>query len=237
MEDKKLYRDLKNYSILIAEDDALALDYFSKILKLYFKNVFTACDGEEAYKIAVSCRVDIILTDMYMPNQDGADFIKKLRDEHFTMPVIFMSAYKDSQTLLKVIPLNLSDYIIKPLRVEKVLRLLDETLQKSKLPSLEFANAKKSYILKSGAIINLDKKVVMKENARILMTKKEYDLLFLLLSNKQAILSKEQIEETLWNGDIVAESGVRTLMKKLRSKIGEESIRTIKNLGYIIELS
>jgi DNA-binding response OmpR family regulator len=66
----------------------------------------------------------------------------------------------------------------------------------------------------------------------ILLTKKEFELLSLLIKNKQSVLSKTQIEYLLWDGEIVSESSVKTLIKKLRSKIGEESIATAKNLGY-----
>lgn len=228
------YNDFKKYSILIAEDDPIALNSLVNILKRYFKNVFTAVNGSEAYDKALSKKIDIILTDMRMPNQDGADFIKQLRELDVNLPVIFMSAHTDSKTLLRIIPLNITDYLVKPIQIDQVLKLCQELFKKKEAILSEQQVAKHLYQLDSGVVVDLAHRVVTKEGEMILLTKKEFELLSLLIKNKYSVLSKTQIEYLLWDGEIVSESSVKTLVKKLRSKIGEESIATAKNLGYKI---
>jgi two-component system, OmpR family, response regulator VanR len=124
------YNEFKKYSILIAEDDPIALNSLVNILKRYFKKVLTAINGIEAYETALSQKVDIILTDMRMPHQDGADFVKQLRKLDVNLPVIFMSAHTDSKTLLRIIPLNITDYLVKPIQIDQVLQLCQELFKK-----------------------------------------------------------------------------------------------------------
>jgi DNA-binding response OmpR family regulator len=228
------HNDFKKYSILIAEDDPIALNSLVNILQRYFKNVFTAINGTEAYEKVLSQKIDIILTDMRMPHQDGADFIKQLRELDVNLPVIFMSAHTDSNTLLRIIPLNITEYLVKPIKIDQVLQLCQELFKKKEAISYEQQAAKHLYQLDSGVVVDLAHRVVTKEGEMVLLTKKEFELLSLLIKNKQSVLSKTQIEYLLWDGEIVSESSVKTLIKKLRSKIGEESIATAKNLGYKI---
>jgi len=228
------YNDFKKYSILIAEDDPIALNSLVNILKRYFKNVLTAVNGSEAYEKALSHKIDIILTDMRMPHQDGADFVKQLRELDVNLPVIFMSAHTDSKTLLRIIPLNITEYLVKPIQIGHVLQLCQELFKKKEAIVYEQQVAKYLYHLDSGVVVDLAHRVVSKEGEMILLTKKEFELLSLLIKNKQSILSKTQIESFLWDGEIVSESSVKTLIKRLRSKIGEETIVTAKNLGYKI---
>lgn len=231
------FEHLKQYTILIAEDDEIALRSLCNTLKRYFKNVITATNGYDASDCVLSQKIDIILTDMRMPYQDGADFIKQIRDLDFNIPVIFMSAYSDSQTLLKVIPLNVTDYLIKPIEIEKVLYLCLKNLQKKVTLPIKQRVEKYVHNLTNGIRVDLIHKMVSKNDEIVFLTKKEFELLTLFLKNKHSILSKTQIEYALWNEDTISESSVKTLIKKLRSKIGEESIITVKNLGYKIQIS
>lgn len=232
--DLESYPDLKKYSILIAEDDLVALDSLARILKRYFKEVYTATSGQDAYSKAINEKIDIILTDMRMPHQDGADFIKQLRDIEINTPIIFMSAYSDSPTLLKVIPLNITEYLLKPIQIDDVLHICEKIIEKREIPLKESNSMKIVYQLPNGIHIDIANKIIMNGNTMIFLTKKEFNLLSLLVKHRHSILDKTQIEYFLWDGEIIAESSVKTLIKKLRTKIGEESIITVKNIGYKI---
>ncbi len=230
----KNYDLLKNYSILIVEDDVTALESLTTLLKRYFDTVYTAHNGYDAYDKLVSYNVDLILTDMRMPYQDGADFIQRLREAELHIPVIFMSAHTDPKTLLRVIPLQIADYLVKPIKIEDVLTLSDTLLKKQSNAIGEHNLTKFNYRFPNGVEINLKSKTLTHEGRAIVLTKKEWELLTLLIKSRQSILSKTQIEYFLWDGEEVSQSSVKTLMKKLRSKIGEESIETVKNMGYKI---
>ncbi len=235
--DRSYYEMLNGYTILIVEDDEIALVSLSNILKRYFKKVLIATNGHEASDCVMSHSIDIILTDMRMPEQDGIGFIQQIRDEAFETPVIFMSAYADAQTLLKAIPLKITDYLIKPIEINKVLTLCSRLVQEKMDRHENQRMQKYTYRLKNGIAIDLGDKTVHHDNEMILLTKKEFELLSLFLKNRNAVLTKNQIEYALWSGEMVSESSVKTLIKKLREKIGEESIQTVKNIGYKISLS
>ncbi len=221
------FKILKRATLLIAEDDPIAIVPLSNILKRYFKTVFTASNGDEAYQYFLDNPIDLILTDMRMPSRDGISLIQMVREINPQIPVIIMSAFQDSETLRKVIPLHVSDYLIKPIQIEEVLEL--------SLKSLE-SQATEAIQLKNNIIVNISQKTVYQDDQLIALTKKEFELLQLLIENPNAILSKEQIENALWNGDIISESSVKTLLKKLRDKIGEDAVITVKNLGYKIAI-
>ena len=232
----KSYEDLQNYSILIIEDDTLALSFLANIMRRYFKNVITAANGNQAGDIVLSQHIDIILTDMRMPYQDGADFVKQLLELDLNIPVIFMSAYTDSETLLRVIPLNITDYLIKPIEIDKVLALAKKSLEGKAAATNNNHVEKNIILLVNGITIDMMHKVVSKDNEMIFLTKKEFELLTLFIKNKYSVLSKTQIEYAIWYDEMTSESSVKTLIKKLRSKIGEEAIITVKNIGYKINI-
>lgn len=232
---EETYRNLKNYTVLIAEDDKVALNSLFNTLKRYFNKVITASDGYEAYRKSLENSIDIIISDMRMPYQDGADFIKKIRESRPDLPVIFMSAYQDSETLLKVIPLHITEYLIKPIEVSKILELSLKVLLHNKQIAIA-QNSKNVVQLINGVIVDIDNKIVQKEDVSILLTKKEFELLSFLIQSRYSVLSKLEIEYALWNGELVAESSVKTLLKKLRDKIGDDAVITVKNLGYKINI-
>lgn len=234
--DKSLYEELKHYSILIVEDDESALISLSNILKRYFKNVLAATNGFEATDCFLSQKVDIILTDMCMPEQDGVDFIKHIRESDSDTPVIFMSAYSDSETLLKAIPLKITDYLVKPVQINQILKLCQKAFNEKIIKVEKGRFEKYLFELKNGITVDLGDKTVYRNGTMILLTKKEFELLSLFLKNRNSVLTKTQIEYALWNGEMVSESSVKTLIKKLREKIGEDSIVTAKNLGYMISV-
>lgn len=227
------YHFLKKYKLLCVDDDIVTLKYLEASLSIFFKQVITASNGEEANNKLRTVSVDIILTDLYMPNEDGILFIENLRKHNLNVPVVFLSACSDIASLLKVIPLHASAYLLKPVGVEQILKKLAEIMQKR-----EEANNNDVclYQIQGEIVLNVENKSVEKQGKPILLSKKEFDLLELLAKNNKSILSKDFIEEHLWR-EPIASSSVKTLIKKLRVKIGEDSIATITNIGYKIVLS
>lgn len=225
----------KQCSILVVDDDVVALNYLAKILSLYFKNVYQAQNGEEGVSIALSTPIDIILTDYKMPIKDGADFIEEIREKMIHIPVVFMSAHKDPDMLIKIIPLYINEYILKPLNIQNVLEVLAQALDKNKV-LLETKQNISSITLEGSVVVDIENKIVRKDDNDILLTKKEFELLELFILNRQSTLTKEQIEQSLWINDIVTDSSVKSLIKKLRDKIGHEAIQTVTNVGYSIKL-
>jgi CheY-like chemotaxis protein len=123
MDEKELNRILfitKNLTVLIAEDDEVALDMYRQAVEPFFKEIKTAINGKEAYEIYSDKKnqIDIIVTDINMPHLSGLELIKKIRDTNQTIPIIVASAYADSKSFVKFMEAGISSFLPKPLSVE-----------------------------------------------------------------------------------------------------------------------
>lgn len=220
------------YSVLCVDDEEEFLKYLVSILKLYFLNVYSATGPKEAYKIIEYDSVDIIITDLYMPKINGIDFIKHMRSERSTISVIFLTACFERDFLHAAIPLGLDAYLVKPVSLETLFETLRKTVE------LIEHRSSITYSLKGGISFDQIDGVVYETATRknIDVTQKELALLSLLIKNRHSVLSKTSIEEELWDFNYVADSSVKTLIKKLRNKIGYDAIITHSNIGYSIAL-
>ena len=220
------------YTVLCVDDEKEFLEYLRSILEFYFLKVYAVVSVKEAYKIIEENEIDIIITDLYMPKTNGIDFIKKIRSERSAISVIVLTACFEKDFLHAAVPLGLDAYLIKPVTLEKLFATLQHTIE------LIESRSAKTYALKGGVSFDLIDKVVYETASRkvIDVTHKELDLLCLLIKNHQMILSKGIIEDYLWKSENVAESSVKTLIKKLRSKIGKGAIVTHSTIGYSIVL-
>lgn len=220
------------YTILCVDDEKEFLDYLSSILKLYFSKVYAVLSVKEAYEIIEEHTVDIIITDLYMPKINGIDFIKKIRSERSAISAIFLTACFEKDFLHAAVPLGLDAYLIKPVSLEKLFFTLQRSIE------LIESRSSKTYALKGGVSFDLMDGVVYKTSSRkiIDVTQKELALLCLLIKNKHSILNKSVIESYLWEFESVAERSVKTLIKKLRHKIGDCAIVTHSTIGYSIVL-
>jgi DNA-binding response OmpR family regulator len=167
-----------------------------------------------------------------MPRINGIDFIRKIRSERSAISAIFLTACFEKDFLHAAVPLGLDAYLRKPVSLEKLFYTLQRSIE------LIENRSSKTYALKGGVSFDLTDEVVYTTSSRkiIDVTQKELALLCLLIKNEHNILSKRVIESYLWEFDSVAESSVKTLIKKLRHKIGESAIVTHSTIGYSIVL-
>jgi DNA-binding response OmpR family regulator len=167
-----------------------------------------------------------------MPKTNGIDFIKKIRAERSDISVIFLTACFEKDFLHAAVPLGLDAYLIKPISLEKLFETLQRTVE------LIEKRSNKTYTIKGGVSFDLCDQMVYETASRkiIDLTPKELTLLCLLIKNQHTILSKSVIESYLWEFESIAESSVKTLMNKLRKKIGSDAIVTHSTIGYSIVL-
>ncbi len=118
---------MTDYSVLYVEDDEEILENVTFLLKRHVSQVFTAKDGEEALKIYFEKNPDIIVSDINIPNLDGLSLVAKIRDDNKDIPIIMMTAYKDSERLLKAQSIGVSSYVTKPFTLND----LKESMQKA----------------------------------------------------------------------------------------------------------
>ena len=222
------------FTALIVDDDDITLKYLARSLEEYFGSVISANDGEEAFDKFETNRVDIIITDFFMSNKSGFEFIQKIRKNGYKTPVIYISSYPNSEILLNVIRQNVLAFLVKPVDLNELLELVQDSVLPVKIDSHLSSINSQEYKLASGAIVNLKYKIIEKDGKKIFLTKKEFELMEIFIENEKHILSKDSIQDLLCKGMDVSQSGVKSLINKIRFKIGNEAIVIIKNVGYKI---
>ena len=216
--------------VLVVDDD---LDIV-EILKYNLKNagyfVKSAFNGFEAIKKAKEFIPDIILIDVMMPEMSGIEACSEIRKINAlnTTLIIFLSARTEDFTQISAYDAGADDYISKPIKpkilLKKISNISKKINSKTNLPE----------ILDLGSMkINRDEYVVKKDKKEINLPRKEFELLFLLASKPEKVFTRDVIMNKIWGGEVVV--GNRTIdvhIRKLREKIGEKHIKTIKGVGY-----
>ena len=222
------YKDiLKTKTILFAEDDKDTRKIISSTLELFVKSVIVAQNGEEAYALYKENDPDIIISDINMPILSGIEFIKKVREENTKIPVAIITAHTNTSYLLEAVKLMLVDYVIKPIEMEKLLDVLKQCCK--------YIIPKTQIVLKNGSVYNLQLKELTHNNKTITLGAKEANLVYTLVSNAHKTFSHSEIANIVWHNSYVSEGALKTIISKIRNKIGKENIKTIKGMGYKIE--
>ncbi len=209
--------------ILVLEDNLRLSNVIKKALKQESYKVDCFYDGNDALN-ALENGYSCFILDINVPNLDGISILEYIRLNHPSTPVIIISSNHDLKKIQKSYETGCDDYLKKPF-------FMYELIQKvQKLCSTE------SYILDlgEGFIFNYQKKYLMKNDEEIKLAKKELLLLELLAKDIHRTFSFEEIEEYVWEGDPSSLTNIRALIKRVRSKIPEKSIKIIKGVGYSI---
>ena len=220
---------LKNLNILYIEDEENIRINIKKVLLLLCENVFDVSNINEAKFIFNKQRIDIIISDINLPDTDGIDFIKELRKTDKTIPVILLSAFTDTKYLLEATKLKLVDYLTKPVDF----KTLNNSLQSCVEEILD--NSRYLINFQNNIQYNvLHKKLVdLNTKEEVALTLKELDLISFLIKNSNRIVSSEELKSNIWEDCFEAtDSALKNLLNKVRKKIGKESITNISGVGY-----
>lgn len=218
---------LKSLSILYAEDDLIIKDSISRILKMFFKNVLIAEDGNEALEIYQNKKPNVVMLDYVMPNLDGYQTAKIIREMNKKIPIVLVSAFTDKEKLLNAIELNLIKYLEKPILYDDLVNVLNSVIS-----SLEENNLILSKLDENSYYSFISKKII-KNNEEIILTKNEVSFIELLLDKPNQLITKEIIENEVFK-ESVDENTLRNMIYRLRKKIDSDVIVTIKDLGYLL---
>lgn len=220
----------KDIKILLVDDEPDILEIVGYNLKNEGFQIFTASNGLKAIKMAKKITPHLIILDIMMPEMDGIETCIKIREISSLNDVLitFFTARNEDYSQIAGIDAGADDYITKPVKpkilVSKVKGLLRRHLTKPK------ANE----VLKvEDIIINRISYDVKKGTEKIVLPRKEFELLFFLASNTNNVVKREDIMSTVWGTDVVV--GNRTIdvhIRKLRKKIGDNYFETIKGVGY-----
>ncbi len=225
--------------VLLVEDEADAREILGFYLNTIFEDVVIAMDGQEALDIfhkelENGKKFDLILTDIKMPRMDGMEMIEKMLSLVENQKFIIVSAYKDEDKLLKSINFRVLGYFIKPINVDNMM----EILKKAKL---EVIKEKKDTQNQKLIKINKNYEYSRKENllyfnsSLVKLSKKETQLLKILIKNIGKIVTIKECKLALWNDEDKSDTTFRTVMKRLKDKIApNDFILSLKGRGYTI---
>lgn len=218
--------------ILIAEDEKSLNRVITKRLKAEGYSVDSCFDGEEAILFCTTGEFDAIILDIMMPKLSGIDVLKNLRSSGNETPVIFLTAKDSVADRVEGLDAGAEDYLVKPFAFEELL---------ARIRVLTRKNVGNSTNVFSLADLCLDRKskVVTRSGKIINLSAKEYDILEYLLLNKGIILSREKIENHVWNFDYsggtnVVDVYIRYLRKKIDDEHDLKLIHTVRGMGYVM---
>lgn len=219
--------------ILIVDDEEDILEFISYNLRKQNYLVYTSSNGKDALKMARLERPDLILLDIMMPEMDGIEVCKKLReDDRFHGTIIaFLTARHEDFVHTNSLDVGGDDFITKPIkpsvlvsRINALLRRSHQLKQKREAPK----------ILKIGGLeLDEGRFLITLNGVEIEIPRKEFMILSLLMSKPGYVFSREKIFQDVWSSDVIV--GNRTIdvhIRKLREKIGDEFIKTVKGVGY-----
>lgn len=220
--------------ILLVDDEQDILEFLSYNLKKEGYSVFTANNGKEAITIAKKVTPDLIILDVMMPDMDGIETCRGLREipELKNVMIAFLTARNEDYSQIAGFDVGADDYINKPIKPRVLISRIKALLRRA--PGTEVNKIDK--VDTGGIKIDRERYVIEKNGVEINLPKKEFELLALLASKPGKVFTREVILDLVWGGDVVV--GDRTIdvhIRKLREKIGEDFIKTIKGIGYKFE--
>ncbi len=225
----------KKYKILLVDDEVDILEFIGYNLKRKGFTVYTAQDGRTAIELAKKVRPHLILLDVMMPEMDGIETCEEMKNIPGLSDTIiaFLTARSEDYSQIAGFEAGADDYITKPIKpkllISRVSALLKRYQKTAKIETEEDSD-----VLKVGNIlIDKEKHVVVVEGEKLILPRKEFNLLLLLVSKPEKVFVREDIYKTVWGNDVIV--GDRTIdvhIRKLREKIGESHIKTIKGVGY-----
>lgn len=221
--------------ILIVDDEPDIVEFLRYNLEKEGFQVFSANDGEEGIEIAEQELPDLIILDIMMPVMDGVEVCRSLRGKpEFQQTVIaFLTAREEDYSHIAALETGGDDYITKPIRPRVFISRVKALLRRAgRGPESEDDDR----IRVGNLIIDRERITVEKNEQVIELAKKEFELLSLLVSKPGKVFSREEIFNKVWGTDVIV--GNRTIdvhIRKLREKIGDDYIKTIKGIGYKFE--
>tara|TARA_R110000868_G_scaffold386274_1_gene654483 strand:+ start:215 stop:889 length:675 start_codon:yes stop_codon:yes gene_type:complete len=222
--------------LLIVEDEPTLLDILRKGLTESNHEVSASLDGKTALEMIANYTFDVVVLDVMLPDINGIEICRRVRADKNFVPILLLTALGTSENIVTGLNAGADDYLTKPFkfgeleaRIQALHRRANQ--QPEKLETLEIGDL----------VINARAKTIERQGTAIILTAKEFKLLFYLVKNKDMIVSREQILDNVWdiNFDMntnVVDVYINYLRKKVDKPFAQKLIHTIKGLGYIIKL-
>lgn len=221
--------EAKMKKILIVDDE----EQIRNILRMYLVRegyeISEAEDGEKGLKLFYEKPFDLVILDVMLPKKDGWSILREIK-KYTETPVIMLTARDDSEDEVFGFEMGADDYITKPFNNKVLLARVKSLLRKSN-------NSVESIIEIGDLVINDTSHSVIDSKGEIELAPKEYDLLVYLVKNNKIALSREKLLNEVWGYDFLGDDRtIDTHIKNLRKKIGKGTIKTIRGIGYKLDL-
>lgn len=234
---QKIYGTTKTLSVLLVEDFRPLRQEMFEVLEDLFQSVTCASDGKEALSLYLHASktkqsYDLIISDIQMPNMNGVELSKKIRDIDTKQAIIILSAHTDSDYLLEFINIGISKFIPKPIDYDSLLIVLYE--EGEKIYSLKSKNIEENIIyLSEGYTWDQGKYILFKEEEEVVLTRYESVLFQLFVNKKGNICTSMEILTHFQTHNInLKEKNIRNAIFKLRKKLEPNTIQSVYDLGY-----
>lgn len=219
-------------SILLVDDDPDIIEFlkYNFIKENYV--VYTASNGEEAMQIAIDKNPSVIVIDIMMPGMDGISLCEALSNmsDKVTGMKVILSARGEDFSQIAGFNSGADDFVVKPINPKVLIKRIEALLRRGK--SVSSSHHNKNELIFSDIKIDTERYIVYKENKEIILPRKEFNLLMLLASNPGKVFHREEIYDKIWGDSFVGDRTIDVHIRKLREKIGEDKIITIKGVGY-----
>lgn len=219
------------FSILVCEDDFAIKTMISTKLKQENYSVYTAQNGQEALNLMEKQQIDLVISDIMMPEMDGYEFVQTLRETKYTLPILMITAKSQLESLEAAFKLGVDDYMVKPLRLEELVLRVKALLRRSQLEAdkvLTFTHTRLDY----NALTMTD----LTTGEQVQIPPKEFFLLYKLLSHPEKIFTRLDLLDDIWGmEEDYDERLVDACIKRLRQKLKANEdfdIITVRGLGY-----
>ena len=217
------------FNILVAEDDHSLRELFCTVLSKNGFQYYEAKDGLEAWDIIEKQYIDLMICDIMMPNMDGYDLVRSIRENGYNIPVLMITAKETFEDMKSGFAAGTDDYMVKPVNVSEMILRINALLRRAQIVNerkLQFGNMELCY----------DELTVSIDGEKLVVPQKEFYVLYKLLSSPNKVFTKQQIMDEIWGMD--TESDPHTVdvhISRLRERFREYTqfeIVTIRGLGY-----
>lgn len=226
-----------NQKILVVDDEQDISDLISYNLTKEGYQVYTASNGKLAIEKAKDVNPDLIILDVMMPVMDGIEACRVMRSmpEFKSTFMVFLTARSEEYSEIAGFNVGADDYIAKPIKPRALMSRINAILRRNAQENVEEVSDKFEI---ADLVIDRDSFLVFRGDEKIVLAKKEFELLYLLASKPNKVYTREQILKAIWEDSVVVTN--RTIdvhIRKLREKIGDNYVSTVKGVGYKFELN
>ncbi len=217
------------FRILVVEDNADMRELFCTVLTDAGYHALSAVDGQDALEVMAKEYIDLIVADIMMPRLDGYAFTEALREAHYDLPILMVTAKEQFADMQRAFRAGADDYMIKPINVNELLLRVEALLRRARISS-------EKKLTVGGTVLDYDALTVTRNGAESTLPQKEFYLLYKLLSYPGKIFTRQQLMDEIWG--LFSETDERTVnthINRLRDRFADchdFEIVTVRGLGY-----